>query len=250
MSAIAPLRPDQPAAARTPAGVGSTWAQHCLADVPGLAPAVARLVSEDRQVTSRALHQSIAAVLARLACMAQSPAGSARLRGMLRLPGADASVVPELRQVLDDERESERLMRAGAEALAGLFGAHRIAPLAAAIAAHAELRHRSNAAHVLELVAAVALARVNAFAKEHRLDTAALMHELAEARSQARVSLAPDVAVTLGDENEATPCERPNATSGEVVFHAPPRPSVATRVLAWTVLAAAVSGFVSVVFLL
>jgi hypothetical protein len=35
-----------------------------------------------------------------------------------------------------------------------------------------------------------------------------------------------------------------------VLFHAPPRPTVAARVLAWTVLAAAVSGFVTVVFLL
>jgi len=231
-------------------GEAPTWAQQWLTEIPALAPAVSRLVGESREATAQALYQAIAAVLARVACLAQAAAGGSRLRGMLRLPGADASVVPDLGVVLDDERESESLMRAGAEALGGLFGAHRVAPLAAAIALHAGFRHRPSAAHVLELVAAIALARVNALAKEHRLDTAALMRMLAESRRLAWMSVAPPVALAIGDERDEPSCERPDALAGEVVFHAPARPSVAARVLAWTVLVAAASGVFGVVFLL
>jgi hypothetical protein len=250
MSAVAPIRPAAAMQARTQPGETPAWAQQWLAEIPALAPAVSRLVGETREATAQALYQAIATVLARVACLAQAPAGGARLRGMLRLPGADASVVPDLGVVLDDERESESLMRAGAEALGGLFGAHRVAPLAAAIAAHAGFRHRASAAHVLELVAAIALARVNALATEQRLDTAALMRMLAESRRLAWMSVAPPVALAIGDERDEPSCERPDAPAGEVVFHAPARPSVAARVLAWTLLVAAVLGVVGVVFLL
>lgn len=250
MSAVAPIRPGTPHEAGTPAVAAGPWVQDWLAEIPGLAPAVSRLLGESREATARSLHQTAAAVLARIACMAQRPAGGSRLRGMLRLPGADASVMPDLPMVLDDERESETLMKAGAEALGGLFGAHRIAPLASALGTDAGFRHRASGAHVLELVAAIALARVNVLAREHSLDTAALMRTLGEARRQAWMSMAPAIAETIGDEREEPWCDRPEGSSEPVAFRPPPSPSIASRLLAWAVLAAAIAGLAGVVFVL
>jgi hypothetical protein len=224
--------------------VASSWAAEWLDDIAGLAPVVARLVGESPEATARALHQTAAAVLARVASLSQSPAGAARLRRMLRLPGAEASIVPDLDVVLDDERESETLMKAGAEALGGLFGAHRIAPLAGAIADAAALRHRNVSAHVLELVAAIALARINAVAKERRLDTEALMALLAESGAETWRSVAPEVAATIGDECKEPSLDPPRIDRDSPVFHAPPRPSTRERVLAWSVLGASLSALV------
>jgi hypothetical protein len=246
-----PVRAAKPTPSNAAQGrVPSSWAAEWLDDIAGLAPVVARLVGESPEATARALHQAAAVVLARVASLSQSPAGGARLLRMLRLPGADASVVPDLDVVLDDERESETLMKAGAEALGGLFGAHRIAPLAGAIAVASALRHRNVSAHVLELVAAIALARINVVAKERRLDTRALMTLLAESGAETSRAVAPEVAATISDERKEASVDLPSVDRDSAVFHAPPPPSTRERVLAWSVLGASLSALVYAAFVL
>jgi hypothetical protein len=192
-----------------------------------LAACFAEVLNEAVEPTRQALIQGAAALRVAVEECSATPVGRSRLRGLLRLPGADPAMVRRLRRRLRDPREWDTLERSGQEALAVLLSPARRASTMRTLAARTTVR-TSSAQTLLAVSAALALARFNA----QRAGLPGLI-----------LQRAPPLASGV----EKAGAEEAAASTS---FDPPPPPTLGSRVLAWVMLAILLAQFSFVTFVL